>query len=110
MNSKIKRSFSWEKFRELLIKHQPKTIFYAQGKAPLSTPPIELRLTFSGKGIQYVFVDTARGSILRRTKIPIRIDKHENSCIEEEDVKRFITLQLGRGDINIRSFELMGGY
>ena len=73
-------------------------------------PPIELRLTFSGKDIQYVFVDTARGGFLRRTKIPIRIDKYGNSCIEEEDVKRFISLQLERDDINIRSFELMGGY
>ena len=110
MNSKIKRSFSWEKFRELLIKHQPKTIFYAQGKAPLSKPPIELRLTFTVKGIQHVFVDTAKGDILRRTKMPIRIDKHGNFCLEEADIKNFITLQIGRDDINIRSFELMGGY
>lgn len=110
MTNKIERVRTWNRFRKLLIEIYPEEVFYAQGKAPLSHPPIELRLIFTGKGIQYVFVDTAKGDTLRRTRIPIHIDKYGNFSLEEEDVKRFITLQIGRDDINIRSFELMGGY
>ena len=57
-----------------------------------------------------MFVDTAKGYTLRRTKIPIRIDKYEIFNLEEENIEEFICTQLGRNDIKIRSFELMGGY
>jgi len=94
----------------MLLKSTPSKIFFAQGKAPLSTPPVALRLTFSAEGIQYVFVDTAKGSNMRRTNIPITTDKYGNVNLEEEDIRRFIYAQLERKDISIHSFELMGGY
>lgn len=57
-----------------------------------------------------MFIDTAKGYTLRRTKIPVRVDKYENFNLEEENIKEFIYTQLGRKNIKIRSFELMGGY
>lgn len=110
MSGKVVRVQTWNKFRELLTKLQPEEIYYAQGNAPLSRPPVEFRLTFVAEGAQYVFIDTGQGDTLRRTGIPVRVDKYGNFTIEEEDVKDFIHTQLERTDIKIRSFELMGGY
>jgi hypothetical protein len=108
--NKIKRILTWSKFKELLIELHPAELFYAQGRAPLSTPPIELRLTFGNKNRQYIFIDTGKDEYLRQTKIMIHKDRYGNFSLEEEDLKRFISLQTGRNDLKIRSFELMGGY
>lgn len=110
MNCKVERVLTWDKFKELLIRLYPAEIYCAQGNAPLSRPPVEFRLTFAAEGVQYIFIDTAKGDTLRRTRIPIREDKYRNLNLEEEDIKKFIYAQLGRTDIKIRSFELMGGY
>lgn len=110
MSGKVKRVFTWNEFKELLIQLHPEEIYYAQGHAPLSRPPVELRLIFVSTGVQYIFIDTAKGDTLRRTKIPLCVDKYGNFTLEEEDVKKFIYSQLERNDIKIRSFELMGGY
>jgi len=110
LSGKVERVLTWNRFKELLLKLDPKEIYYAQGNAPLSRPPVELRLIFTAKDAQYVFVDTAKGYTLRRTKIPVRVDKYGNFYLEEENIEEFIYTQLGRNDIKIRSFELMGGY
>jgi len=101
---------NWDKFRKLLIKLKPREIYYAQGRAPLARPPVELRLTFSAGRVQYIFVDTAEEGVLRRTKIPISLDKYGNFNLKDKDIKKFIHTELGRDDTKIRSFELMGGY
>ena len=85
-------------------------IYYAEEKAPLAKPPVGLRFIFTAGGVQYVFIDTAEGGALRRTKIPVRTDKYGNANLEEDEIKSFIYTELGRDDIKIRSFELMGGY
>ena len=110
MNSRIERIQTWDEFKNLLIKLQPGEIFYAQGLAPLATPPVELRLIFTAEKVQYIFIDTAKEGFLRRTKLPVSSDKYGNSILEEDDVANFIRSELGRVNIMIRSFELMGGY
>ena len=110
MNNRVERVLTWTEFRKLLMELRPNEIYFAQGLAPLARPPVELRLTFTAEGVQYIFVDTPEESILRRTKIPVRTDKYKNPKIEEEDIKKFIRTELRRDDIKIRSFELMGGY
>ncbi|UCE95790.1 MAG: hypothetical protein JSV51_08800 [Candidatus Bathyarchaeota archaeon] len=110
MNSRVERVLTWTKFKELLIELRPEEIYFAQGHAPLARPPVELRLTFTAEEVQYIFVDTPEESILRRTKILVRTDEYKNPIIGEEAIKKFICTELGRDDIKIRSFELMGGY
>ena len=110
MNSRIERIQTWDDFKSLLIKLQPEEIFYAQGLAPLAKPPVELRLTFTSGKVQYIFIDTAKEGILRRTKLPVSTDKHGNFHLEEENIAKFIRSELRRENIKIRSFELMGGY
>jgi hypothetical protein len=110
LSGAVKRVQTWNKFKALLIKSKSEDIYYAQGNAPLSRPPVELRLILVAENMQYVFIDTGHGDALRRTGIPIRVDKHGNFTLEEEDIKNFIHTQLGRNNIKTRSFELMGGY
>jgi hypothetical protein len=110
LSGRVVRVQTWNRFKELLKRLHPEEIYYAQGNAPLSRPPIELRFIFAAEGIQYVFIDTGKGDILRRTRIPVRLDKYGNFNIEEDDIKKFVCAQLGRANIKIRSFELMGGY
>ena len=110
MNSRVERVQAWARFKKLLIELRPDEIYFAQGLAPLARPPVELRLTFTAEGVQYIFVDTPDESVLRRTKIPVYTDRYENPHIREKDIKKFIHTELRRDDIKIRSFELMGGY
>jgi len=107
--NRVERVLTWTKFKKLLVELRPDEIYFAQGLAPLARPPVELRLTFTS-GMQYIFIDTAEENVLRRTKIPVRIDRYGNPHIDEEEIKRFIYAELGRQDIKVRSFELMGGY
>ncbi len=108
--NRVERVLTWTKFKKLLIELRPDEIYFAQGLAPLSRPPVELRFTFTAGGVQYIFIDTPEESVLRRTKLPVRTDRYKNPKIEEEDIKKFIRTELRRDDIRIRSFELMGGY
>jgi hypothetical protein len=110
VHGRVERVQGWERFRELLRTLCPTELYYAQGHAPLSRPPIELRLTFVAEGVQYVFIDTGRGDVLRRTGIPVRVDRYGNPTLEEEDIEKFVRSQVKRTDLRIRSFELMGGY
>ncbi len=110
MNSKIERIRTWDEFKSLLLTLQPDEVFFAQGLAPLATPPVELRLTFTAETVQFIFVDTAKDGILRRTKLAVSMDEHGNSKLDEDAVAQFIRSEVGRENLRIRSFELMGGY
>jgi len=46
LSGKVERVLTWNRFKELLIKLHPKEIYYAQGNAPLSKPPVELKPYF----------------------------------------------------------------
>ena len=107
---KVERIDTLNKFIKLLRHLKPSELYYAQAKAPLSRPPTGLRLTFSKDRVQYVFIDTAKVNVLRRTKIPLHVDKYGNINIEEEDIIKFIHKEAGNKNIKISSFELMGGY
>ncbi|NIP66893.1 hypothetical protein GWN63_02515 [Candidatus Bathyarchaeota archaeon] len=110
LSGKVERVQTWERFKEPLRRFRPEEIYYAQGNAPLSRPPVELRLTFTSQDRQYVFIDTGKDNYLRRTGIPVHLDQHGNYNIKEEEIKKFIHTELERTDIKVRSFELMGGY
>ena len=110
MSRRVQRILTWDRFKTLLKELSPKEIYYAQGFAPLARPPVELRLTFTDKRAQYVFIDTAEEGSLRRTKLRVSKDKHGNFFLKDDDIKNLIGSELGEDDIKIRSFELMGGY
>ena len=107
-DTKIVHVNTWEEFKKLAKTVQPTFIAYTVQKAPLSRPPLGLRLVFSSDERQYVFLDFANGSALRRTKLPEHCDDSGNAWFKEEELRDFIQRELGRNDISIVSFEVLG--
>ena len=81
---------------------------YTVQKAPLSRPPLGLRLVFATESVQYVFLDFAHGNAFRRTKLPVYFHESGDAYFKEEDLKNFIYTELNRKEISIFSFEVMG--
>jgi hypothetical protein len=61
---------------------------------------------FAGKNAQHAFLDLAIDDSFRKTKIPTFVNKFGAICLEEDDLKNFICSELGRDDIEIRSYEV----
>lgn len=97
----ILRVKTWDEFKKMAISLRPKSLVYNLHRAPLSRPPICLRLVFASKQTQYVFLDFARGETLRQTGIPVIKPEGGEEYVSDEDIKQFITRELGRNDLLI---------
>jgi len=95
---------TWEEFKSLVIENKPSSIVYIIAQSIPSCDFTSLKLLLSIGDTQYIFVDTARDDILRRTKIPIRTDKRGTRFLEDKDIKKFLKTQLGREDLQIFSY------
>jgi len=99
---------TWEEFKRLAIALHPEFMAYTVQNAPLSRPPIGLRLVFATRDVQYVFLDFADGNILRRTGLPVYTHGSGDAYFKEEELKNFICAELNRKDISLVSFEVLG--
>ena len=99
---------TWDEFKDLATIHQPDTIAYTLQRAPLSNPPIGLRLVFASKDVQYVFLDVAEGRRLKRTKIPFTANLTGEFYLEDEDIRNFLKTELKRPSLSIISMEALG--
>jgi len=106
--AKVVHVKTWDEFKQLADIHQPNTIAYTLQRAPLSNPPIGLRLVFASKDVQYVFLDVAEGKNLKRTKILIATGLAGESYLEEEDIKNFLKTELKRSNLSVISLEVLG--
>jgi hypothetical protein len=106
--AKVVHVKTWDEFKHLAAVHQPNTIAYTLQRAPLSKPPIGLRLVFASKDIQYVFLDVAEGKSLKRTKIRVKANVAGESYFEEEDIKNFLKTELRITDLSMISMEALG--
>jgi len=106
--TKIVHVNTWEEFKRLAIALRPEFMAYTVQNAPLSRPPIGLRLVFAAESVQYVFLDFAHGATFRRTKLPVYTHSSGDAYFKEEDLKNFIQTEMGRNDISIVSFEVLG--
>lgn len=107
-STKVVHVPTWEEFKKLAVSSRPEFIAYTVQNAPLSRPPVGLRLVFSTESVQYVFLDFAHENTFTRTKLPVYIDKNGVAYFKEEDLKSFIQSELNRKDISIFSFEVLG--
>ena len=107
-SNRIIRIRGWEKYREFALKLRPESMLYTMQRAPLSKPPIALRLIFTSGIKQYIFLDFPAGDKLRQTRIPIKFNKYGEAYLEEEDVRNFILEELRRKALAIQSMEVMG--
>lgn len=101
MNERIVRLRTWDEFKELATSLRPKSIVYNLHRAPLSKPPICLRLILPSGQKQYVFLDFAAGENLKQTNIPIFKPKKGEAYVRDENIKQFIREELGRDDLLI---------
>ena len=99
---------AWSEFKQLATTLKPNSIAYAMQRAPLSKPPVGLRLIFTIKNVQYVFLDFAKDDELKQTKIPIQTNPTGEALINEETIKNFLRKQLKREDLSIYSLEVLG--
>jgi len=107
-HTKIVHVNTWEEFKRLTIALHPNFMAFTAQKAPLSRPPIGLRLVFATEDVQYVFLDFADGNTFRRTRLPVYTSESGDAYFKEEDLKNFIYSELNRKDISIVSFEVLG--
>jgi len=94
--------------QETCISLNPEFMAYTAQKAPLSRPPLGLRLVFATQNKQYVFLDFAHDNVFWRTKLPVYFYENGDAYFKEEDLKNFIHSELIRKDMPIISFEVMG--
>jgi hypothetical protein len=99
---------TWEEFKRLAIALRPEFMAYTVQNAPLSRPPLGLRLVFATQNVQYVFLDFAHGIRFQRTKLPVHIHESGDAYFKEEELRAFIQTELNRKDISIVSFEVLG--
>jgi hypothetical protein len=107
-NAKTVHIKTWSQFKHLADASKPSSVSYTIQRAPLSKPPIGLRLIFTAENTQYVFLDFAMGNALKQTKIPIQINTYGEAFIDEETIKNFLHSQLNRKDLRIYSLEVIG--
>ena len=107
-NTKVVHVSTWEEFKKLAITLHSEFMAYTVQKAPLSRPPLGLRLVFATQNKQYVFLDFAHGNVFWRTRLPVYFYESGDAYFQEEDLRNFIYAELNRKDISIVSFEVMG--
>jgi len=102
--AKTIRVKTWQEFKELALEKKPKSVVYVIAQSIPARNHTGLKLILPVEDVQYIFADSAKGDKLRRTGIPIRIDKKGNRFLTDEDVKRFLRAQLEISDLKIFSY------
>jgi len=108
--NKVVRVKSWEDFKQLIIKFNVDSIVFNVEQGVPARHVTGLRLMLLVEGTQYIFIDTATGEIaqtkrrLRKTGIPLTMDKYRNLFIKEEDIINFVRNELERKDFKLISY------
>jgi hypothetical protein len=95
---------SWEEFKKIAFENRPKSVIYIIAQSIPARNHTGLKLILPVEGAQYIFVDSAKGHKLRRTGIPIRIDRKGNLFLTDEDVKTFLRRELKEKGLKIFSY------
>ncbi len=104
---RIVRLRTWKQFKDLAVASRTKQVVYniEQGIRPLHLT--SLRLILPLEGVQYVFLDFAKGNMLKQTGIPLHVDKDGIHHIRGQDVVNFLRRELGNQDLKTSSFWAM---
>jgi len=98
---KVFTARSWDEFKKLAAVLRPKRVMYFLQWAPLSRPPLALRILFISKNSLYVFLDCADGDSFKQTKIPIKGEKQR--YILHDDIKDIILKELKINNLDVVS-------
>ena len=94
----------WEEFKKLAYTKKPKSVVYIIAQSVPSKDYTGLKLILPVQGAQYIFTDTAKDDIMRRTGIPVQKGSKGNRYLTDEDVKRFLRTELKIKELKIFSY------
>ena len=98
------RAKSWQEFKDIAYTNNSKSVVYIIAQSIPARDHTGLKLILPVDGAQYIFTDTAKGGVMRRTGIPIRINLKGNRFLTDEDVKRFLRTELKIKGLKIFSY------
>jgi len=97
----VVRVKSWEEFKQLAVKFQPKAIAYNIEQSIPARELTSLRLIIPAGKSYYIFLDFPKNDRLRETGIPFHRDKHGNRYLRDEDIINFVRKELKRANLAI---------
>ncbi len=95
---------TWEEFKHLIIKHNPKSLCYNIQREAASEHITGLRLILPTVGKQYIFIDIADGNCLKKTGIKLHVDKLGTRYLKDEDIVEFVSKEVNRNDLQFHSY------
>jgi hypothetical protein len=95
---------NWDEFERLAKEIKPKNIVYIIAESIPAHDFTSLKLLLPTKGVQYIFIDTAKGDELRRTGIKVHADSKNHRFITDESVKNFLIEHFKWNDLKIFSY------
>jgi hypothetical protein len=69
----------------------PKFIAYTRQRAPLSRPPLGLRLVFATESVHYVFLDFAHDNTFRKTRLVVYFPEGEEMHTSKKKTSKLHT-------------------
>ena len=95
---------TWQEFKHIAHTKNPLCIVYIVAQSVPSRDYTGLKLILPVEGTQYIFTDTAKGEVIRRTGIPIQTGSMGNSFLTDDEIKRFLRRELPIKDLKIFSY------
>ena len=101
MNVRIR---DWDEFKRLANEIKPKNLVYIIAQSIPAHDFASLKILLPSEGVQYIFIDTAKGDKLRRTGISVHVDSKNHHFLDDEDVKKFLKEHFKWKDLEIFSY------
>ena len=95
---------TWQEFKHLAHSKNPKSIVYIIAQSIPSRDHTGLKLILPVEDAQYIFTDSAKGDVMRRTGIHVHTNPKGEHFLTDEDVKRFLRSELQIKDLQIFSY------
>ena len=101
---KTYRIKTWQEFKDQAYKNNSQCVVYIIAKSVPSRDHTGLKLILPVSGAQYIFTDSAKGNVLRRTGIPIQKNSKGNRFLTDDSVKQFLKTELAIKNLKIYSY------
>ena len=95
---------NWEEFKKIAYAKKPKSIVYVIAQSVPARDHTGLKLILPVDGGQYIFTDTAKDKLMRRTKIPVHTNPKGEHYLTDEDVINFLKKEIYINGLKIFSY------
>ena len=94
----------WAEFKKIAYTKKAKSIVYVIAQSVPAKDHTGLKLILPARGGQYIFTDTAKDKLMRRTKIPVHTNLKGEHYLTDEDVINFLKKEMGINELKIFSY------